>query len=286
MFSFFLFPFNYLLCRNLHWSRCSAPTMAPPKLHVLFCLFCCLSWVHPFHWQDPPPFDFRSPGKRRQTPSDFKMLHVLLCEKVLLRSARPGAGEMAQVSNCCAILRTRDWTLQHWCKKFPVFWGVGRDGRYLQLTAKPSEMTGWASGSVRDPTSKKQRWRLMVKDAVHRPLASAIMYTHMHVHLNMCVGMYTLSRVYHTCTWICTHAWKYIQGNIHSAGGRGLSPLYDPNRTSMFFLVSLLWSWKTPKTPPPPLALFLFTASQVQENTCLAHLQGILHACLCLDRQA
>ncbi|KAK7815571.1 hypothetical protein U0070_005683 [Myodes glareolus] len=36
--------------------------MAPPKLHVLFCLFCCLPQVHPFHRQDPPPIDFRSPA--------------------------------------------------------------------------------------------------------------------------------------------------------------------------------------------------------------------------------
>ncbi|XP_075836786.1 platelet-activating factor acetylhydrolase [Microtus pennsylvanicus] len=36
--------------------------MAPPKLHVLFCLFICLPRVHPFHWQDPPPLDFRAPA--------------------------------------------------------------------------------------------------------------------------------------------------------------------------------------------------------------------------------
>ncbi|XP_035308881.1 platelet-activating factor acetylhydrolase isoform X4 [Cricetulus griseus] len=34
--------------------------MAPRKLHVLFCLFGCLPLVLPFHWQDPPPFDFKS----------------------------------------------------------------------------------------------------------------------------------------------------------------------------------------------------------------------------------
>ncbi|XP_055468222.1 platelet-activating factor acetylhydrolase [Psammomys obesus] len=33
--------------------------MAPLKLHVPFCLLCCLAVVHPFNWQDPPPFDFR-----------------------------------------------------------------------------------------------------------------------------------------------------------------------------------------------------------------------------------
>ncbi|XP_049975341.1 platelet-activating factor acetylhydrolase [Alexandromys fortis] len=36
--------------------------MAPPKLHILFCLFCCLPRVHPLHGQDPPPFDFRTPA--------------------------------------------------------------------------------------------------------------------------------------------------------------------------------------------------------------------------------
>ncbi|XP_040585242.1 platelet-activating factor acetylhydrolase [Mesocricetus auratus] len=34
--------------------------MVPRKLHVLSCLFCCLPLVRPFHWQDPPPFDFGS----------------------------------------------------------------------------------------------------------------------------------------------------------------------------------------------------------------------------------
>ncbi|XP_031202681.1 platelet-activating factor acetylhydrolase [Mastomys coucha] len=33
--------------------------MVPLKLHVLFCLLCCLPRVHPFHWQDPSSFDFR-----------------------------------------------------------------------------------------------------------------------------------------------------------------------------------------------------------------------------------
>lgn len=101
--------------------------MAPPKLHVFFCLFCCLPQVHPFHRQDPPPspFDFRSPGKRRQTPSDFKMLHVLLCEKVLLRSVPWGLGRWPRL-----VIAVQAWGAeigsQPWCKKFPVLWGDGQ----------------------------------------------------------------------------------------------------------------------------------------------------------------
>lgn len=33
--------------------------MVPLKLQALFCLLCCLPWVHPFHWQDTSSFDFR-----------------------------------------------------------------------------------------------------------------------------------------------------------------------------------------------------------------------------------
>lgn len=91
------FSFNYPLRRTTNGSRCSAPRMVPLKLRVLFCLLCCLPRVHPLYWQDPSFFDFRPSGKRHQTPSDLKMLHVLKCEEALLRRVYEGTGGMAQV---------------------------------------------------------------------------------------------------------------------------------------------------------------------------------------------